>query len=217
MTFKQRLGEKDSMIASLKIFVLPIIAYLLGSIPWGLILTKRFTSHDIRKEGSGNIGATNVRRVAGTKLGLLTLVGDVLKGGLPVYLAVQAVEPTGILGQMYVSIVGLAAFCGHLYPLYTGLKGGGKGVATAWGCFMIISPWGATVAVLVFVMMICLSNRVSIGSLSAAGVLPVVIWKTTNAIVLAAVAAIITVLVFFRHKENIVRIFKGTEPIIWKD
>lgn len=205
------------MTAYLVIFAIPIFAYLIGSIPWGLILTKLFTSHDIRKEGSGNIGATNVRRIAGTKLGMLTLLGDVVKGGLPVYLSLQIAETTGMWGQMYVALVALAVFCGHLYPLYTGLKGGGKGVATAWGCFMIISPSASAVAVLVFIMMICLSNRVSIGSLSAAAVLPVAIWKATYSAVFVAGAGVITVLVFFRHAQNIGRIVRGTEPVIWKE
>ena len=205
------------MITVIKIFLLPFMAYLLGSIPWGLILTSLFTTHDIRKEGSRNIGATNVCRIAGTKLGALTLLGDVLKGGLPVFLAYQMSDTSSPVGQMYIALVALATFGGHLYPLYTGLKGGGKGVATAWGCFMVISPMASMVAVLVFIMMICFSNRVSMGSLSAAAILPVSVWKTTNSPVFTILAGIVGVLVFIRHRQNIVRLFNRTESVIWKD
>ena len=112
---------------------LVIFAYLFGSIPFGLVLTRLFTSVDIRREGSGNIGATNVRRLAGTPLGILTLAGDVSKGALPVYLSQMVTASTIIPQEVYVSIVALAAFLGHLYPLYLKLKSGGKGVATAAG------------------------------------------------------------------------------------
>ncbi|MFZ0612229.1 MAG: glycerol-3-phosphate acyltransferase, partial [Desulfobacterales bacterium] len=107
---------------------LPLAAYLLGSIPCGLVLTRLFTSVDIRRQGSGNIGATNVRRLAGTPLGLLTLAGDVLKGAVPVYLAAQVDGLEPVVRACFVSTVALAAFSGHLFPLYLKLKGGGKGV-----------------------------------------------------------------------------------------
>ena len=83
-------------------FVLPVFAYLLGSIPWGIVLTRLFTSVDIRREGSGNIGATNVARIAGPTLGILTLVGDVLKGGIPVYIAGVLTTPNSFWGEIYI-------------------------------------------------------------------------------------------------------------------
>lgn len=110
---------------------LPLLAYLLGSIPFGLVLSTLFSDHDIRRKGSGNIGATNVLRVAGVRLGLLTLFLDVFKGALPVFMAVQLMEsPDHPWGQAYLSLVAISAFIGHLYPLYLGLRGGGKGVAS---------------------------------------------------------------------------------------
>ncbi len=196
---------------------LSVFAYLLGSIPFGLILTKRFASIDIRQKGSKNIGATNVRRVAGTMLGVLTLAGDLLKGALPVYLAVYAMAGTDkLIGEIYLSVVALSAFLGHLYPVYTKFKGGGKGVATAAGCFIIISPIACIVAMLTFILFIFLSNRVSAGSLSGAAVLPVAVWLTSHSIPLTVCAIITAIFIFFRHTTNIRRLLSGTEPAIWK-
>ena len=194
---------------------LSVFAYLLGSIPFGLILTKRFASIDIRQKGSKNIGATNVRRVAGTMLGVLTLAGDLLKGALPVCLAVYAMAGP-LMGEIYLSVVALSAFLGHLYPVYTKFKGGGKGVATAAGCFIIISPIACIVAMLTFILFIFLSNRVSAGSLSGAAVLPVAVWLTSHSIPLTVCALITAIFIFFRHTTNIRRLLSGTEPAIWK-
>ena len=109
---------------------LPTLAYLLGSIPWGVVLTRIFTSVDIRQQGSGNIGTTNVSRVAGSTLGLLTFIGDVLKGAVPVYAALILAGEYQSAGDLLPAVVALAAFFGHLYPLFMKFKGGGKGVAT---------------------------------------------------------------------------------------
>ena len=123
-------------------FLLTVSAYFLGSIPFGLVLTRLFTSIDIRKTGSGNIGATNVRRMAGNLLGVLTLIGDVLKGALPVFLATALVRgEAGNIPEMIIAFVATGAFIGHLFPVYLKFKTGGKGVATAFGCFLVISPW----------------------------------------------------------------------------
>ena len=192
---------------------LSVFAYLLGSIPCGLILTKRFASIDIRQKGSGNIGATNVRRVAGTTLGAFTLACDLLKGALPVCLAVYTMAGT-LMGEIYLSIIAFSSFLGHLYPVYTKFKGGGKGVATAAGCFIIISPIACIVAMLTFILFIFLSNRVSAGSLSGAAVLPVAVWLTSHSIPLTACALITAIFIFFRHKDNIKRLLSGTEPTI---
>ena len=134
------------------LFGLPVLAFLLGSIPWGLLLTRWFTSVDIRHQGSGNIGATNVSRLAGIPLGLVTLVGDIMKGALPVYLAVQVTDLDTIPSQLFVSITAIAAFGGHLFPLYLKLQGGGKGVATAFGCFIVISPLATLLSLVTFTL-----------------------------------------------------------------
>ena len=199
----------------LKLFALSVFAYLLGSIPWGLILTRKFTLIDIRQQGSKNIGATNVRRVAGTGLGILTLLADILKGAVPVYFTyILITGPDKLTNEIYLSIIALTAFLGHLYPVYTKFKKGGKGVATAAGCFMIISPPAFIVAILTFILFVFLSRRVSAGSLSGAAVLPVAVWLTSHSNALTLCALITAILIFFRHTDNIKRLLSGTEPVI---
>jgi glycerol-3-phosphate acyltransferase PlsY len=200
----------------IKFLVLPVFAYMLGSIPWGIILTRLFTSVDIRREGSGNIGATNVGRIAGPTLGVLTLIGDMLKGAIPVWIAGVLTTPNSLWGEVYISVVSLAAFSGHLYPVYMRFKKGGKGVATAAGCFAVISPAAFVVATLVFILFVCLLNIVAVASLAAAAILPVAIWQSTGSGVLTVCAVVTAIIIYFRHKDNIKRLFKGTEPKIWK-
>lgn len=197
---------------SIKWVLLPVAAYLLGSIPFGVLLARRFAGVDIRIQGSGNIGATNVRRVAGSKLAAATLLGDVLKGAVPVFMAL-AFEGSGRISRdVYVSVVALAAFSGHLYPVYMKFKSGGKGVATAAGCFLAISPGSALVSVFVFTLMVGWSQRVSVGSLCAAAVLPIAVWIMTGSAVLAGCAAITAAGIVSRHRDNIRRLINGTEP-----
>jgi glycerol-3-phosphate acyltransferase PlsY len=200
------------LLTGIKIAGLLLSAYLLGSIPFGLILTRCFTKVDLRKQGSGNIGATNVRRTAGNMLGAITLVGDVLKGALPVFLALRLVPEPAWGRDVYAALVALAAFSGHLYPLYLHFKGGGKGVATAAGCFLILSPTATLIALLVFLLGICWYNRVSVGSLAAAAVLPLAVWKTTDAAVPTICAALISGLIIYRHRDNLKRLIAGREP-----
>ncbi|MGE0086039.1 MAG: glycerol-3-phosphate 1-O-acyltransferase PlsY [Desulfococcaceae bacterium] len=194
--------------------LLPFLSYVMGSLPWGLIVTWIFTSEDIRKSGSGNIGATNVRRRAGTWAGLLTLTGDVAKGAVPVYLAAQMGNSGTAWSEIYISLVAIAAFAGHLYPIFMKGRGGGKGVATAGGCFLIISPFSLLIAVLVFILFVCMSSRVSAGSLSGSAILPLAVWKSTGSGILTFCALMITAGIIFRHRENISRLLAGTEPRI---
>jgi acyl phosphate:glycerol-3-phosphate acyltransferase len=200
----------------IRYMVLPVFAYLLGSIPWGLILTRLFTSVDIRRTGSGNIGATNVARETGVKLGIITLAGDILKGAVPVWLAASIASANNAWGALFVALVSLAAFMGHLFPIYMKFKSGGKGVATAAGCFCVISPVATVISILVFIMVVCWSNRVSLASLVSAAVLPVAVWKATHSQIMTGCAVIITIFIYFRHRDNIKRLFAGTEPAIWK-
>lgn len=204
------------LLKLLKLLGLPVFAYLLGSIPWGLILTRIFISEDIRNKGSGNIGATNVRRIGGSTLGLLTLVGDVLKGVLPVYLASEMTGGNDLWSEIYLSLVALSVFSGHLYPFFLNFKSGGKGVATAAGCFLVLSPMSCFVAIFVFILFVCWCNRVSAGSLAAAAILPVAVWEATSSKVLTGCAVVTTVFIYFRHKANIRRLLSGTEPVIWE-
>lgn len=196
------------------LFGLPILAYLLGSIPWGLVLTRWFTSIDIRQHGSGNIGATNVSRLAGEPLGLLTLFGDLMKGAVPVHFAAQVVGLDPILHQVFVSVTAIAAFGGHLFPLYLKMKGGGKGVATALGCFIVISPLATALALAAFLVVVWLSRRVSAGSLSAAAVFAPAVWWNLESPIYCVCALLIAVGIFIRHKDNIRRLLNGSEPKI---
>lgn len=200
-----------------KISGLIIFAYLLGSIPFGLLLTRYFSSVNILEQGSGNIGATNVRRLAGWHFGLMTLVGDVLKGLIPVFLARNMLGAEGMGSQLFIYIVALSSFSGHLFPIYLGFKNGGKGVATTFGCFLVISAWACLASLLTFIVAIWVSNRASIGSLAASAVLPIAVLIETSLPLPAVCAVIFTAMIFLRHKDNIKRILRGTEPVIWKN
>ena len=186
-------------------------AYALGSVPFGLVLTRRFAGIDIRAAGSGNIGATNVRRLAGTKLGLATLAGDVAKGAVPVALASALFSPGE---EFVVASVALAAFAGHLHPLYLGFRGGGKGVATAAGCFLPVAPMAVFVALLVFVLFVCMTSRVSAGSLAGSAMLPLAVRVATGVPAFSAAAGIMALWIAWRHRENIGRLLRGEEPKI---
>ncbi|MGD2096782.1 MAG: glycerol-3-phosphate 1-O-acyltransferase PlsY [Desulfobacterales bacterium] len=189
-----------------------ILAYLLGAIPWGLILARIFASADIRRKGSGNIGATNVTREVGILPGLLTLAGDVFKGALPVYLARLAFGAVDGSGDIYLAAAALAAFIGHCFPVYLKFRDGGKGVATAAGCFAVISLPAVLAAFGLFAVMLLVSRRVSAGSLCAAAALPVSIWVATGSLVLMIAAALTALLIFVRHHANIRRLLAGNEP-----
>ena len=189
-----------------------LFAYLLGSIPWGLILTRVFAGNDIRMKGSGNIGATNVTRETGVIPGILTLAGDILKGAVPVYLALLAFGPVQGSSQIYLPCVLLAAFSGHLFPLYLKFRDGGKGVATAAGCFAVVSPAAVLAAAVIFTVMLLIARRVSVGSLCAAAALPVAVWLATDSAIMAATAGLVAFLIFVRHHDNVKRLLTGKEP-----
>ena len=201
-------GDQSTII----LWGFPLLAYLLGSIPWGVVLTRLFTSADIRQQGSGNIGATNVSRVAGPALGLLTFTGDILKGAIPVYLALKLAGKYQGVNDFFLTIVCLAAFFGHLYPLFLKFKGGGKGVATTAGCFVILAPLACLAALSAFIAFLLLSRRVSAGSLASAVVLPIAGWFSTHSWEITAGAAIMSVFIIIRHADNIKRLIAGTEP-----
>jgi acyl phosphate:glycerol-3-phosphate acyltransferase len=198
----------------LKLLGLPVFAYLLGAIPFGLVLTRIFTAVDIRHAGSGNIGANNVRRLAGMPLAVLTLAGDVLKGFVPALIALSAGIEDHAWQDVYTCIVAFSAFSGHLYPVYLRFRSGGKGVATAAGCFLVISPAACFVSILVYVLCICMFSRSSVGSLGASAVLPIAVWKASASVVISGFAILVAAMIFIRHRDNIKRLVAGTEPTI---
>jgi len=192
-----------------------LAAYLIGSIPTGVLVIRLYSGRDIRRLGSGNIGATNVRRVAGNRLGVVVLLGDVLKGYLPVFLAMKLplFPGEGRLWAVCVALTALGTFWGHLYPIY--LKGrGGKGVATAGGCFLPISPAALAGAVIVFLLVVWRRRMASLGSLSATAFLPVFLWFFGAEPLFSILGVVMAVFIFFRHSENIRRLREGTEPKI---
>ena len=186
--------------------LLPLLflAYLLGSIPTGLLLGKLY-GIDVRKEGSGNIGATNLYRTAGPKVGVLTLVGDCLKGLIPVLLVkYYAFSPE------YAAWVGLAAFCGHVFSLFLAFKGG-KGVATALGVFLGLSPLAVAIVLAVFAGLMVKWRYVSLGSISAAALMPLVVALLGGGRELILVTLVISAIVIVKHHSNIKRLLAGTE------
>lgn len=195
--------------------MLPLGAYALGSIPFGLLIASAFGYADIRKLGSGNIGATNVRRTAGNLAAVLTLAGDVLKGAVPVWLAGHLCSSgPSVWSDAYLSLVALCALGGHLHPLYLRGRTGGKGVATFAGGLLTISPAALGVGLLIFIMVVCGLRRVSAASLLSTGLLPLVVWKTTASWVFVAWAVLTFALIALRHRENILRLARGVEPTI---
>jgi glycerol-3-phosphate acyltransferase PlsY len=188
----------------LKEILLLVCAYFLGSIPTGLLLA-RAMGVDIRSSGSGNIGATNVYRTMGRKVGILTLVGDCLKGLLPVLAAKWLGLP-----ELWVAAIGLAAFLGHVYTVFLGFKGG-KGVATALGVFIGTAPLALVGGIVVFAGVLYRWRYVSAASIAAAATIPVAVLFTTGRPELIGMSCVIALIVIYRHRENISRLRAGTE------
>jgi glycerol-3-phosphate acyltransferase PlsY len=202
------------------LYLFVLISYLIGSIPSGLILSKAI-GVDIRQQGSGNIGATNVTRLLGKKLGVLTLVGDVLKAVIPMLAAhwyfVNAgteVSPNDL--DRILSLCGGAAFLGHIFPIYLKFRGG-KGVATALGVFLVLEPVAVLISLFIFVAVVYFSGFVALGSLLVSALLTLWIWLlggTPNHVLLAF---LIGVLIWIKHADNIKRLLAGTEKSMKKD
>lgn len=193
------------------IYITIVLAYLIGSIPFGLVFGKCM-GIDVRNSGSGNIGATNVNRLLGKKMGLFTLIADCLKGVLPM-LVVGMFFADDPEVSSWVALAGGAAFLGHLFPVYLGFKGG-KGVATALGVFLFLNPIAILPVVVVFVAVVFLSGYVSLGSLIAAALLPVFVWRMDGGSIQVGLAVFIGALIWLKHSANIVRLIKKQENSI---
>jgi glycerol-3-phosphate acyltransferase PlsY len=189
-------------IAALLIVI--VAAYLVGSIPTGVLLGKAY-GVDVRKEGSGNIGATNLYRTVGRKVGIITLIGDCLKGLLPVLLVKFSALPTE-----FAAWVGLAAFCGHVFSVFLKFRGG-KGVATALGVFLALAPLAIAIAIAVFAVFMFLWRYVSLGSIAASTVMPLAVFFLGGGRTVTTVTFVIALIVIVRHHENIKRLLSGTE------
>lgn len=194
------------------LLAIPFAAYLLGSIPFGLLLAKLFDGGDVRKAGSGNIGATNVTRVAGPLAGILTLILDAAKGTAAVWLAARF----AYYSATWMIIAAFAVLLGHCFPVWLKFKGG-KGVATALGVFLALSPLAAISALLLFILCVAYWRFVSLGSVAAAAAMPLLIyflWAPGHAppIIIDLGTLAVAALVIFKHGGNLQRLVNGTEP-----
>jgi len=197
---------------SATLLAIPFVSYFLGSIPFGLILSKLFGGTDVRKTGSGNIGATNVIRAAGLLAGILTLILDTAKGAAAVLLAAKLSNDSAT----WMMIAGLAALVGHCFPVWLKFKGG-KGVATAAGVFLVLCPAAFLGGVIVFILVVLFWRFVSLGSISAAAAMPLLIyffWAPHHApplvITFGTLAA--ALLIVYKHNGNLQRLVEGVEP-----
>ncbi|HSH68780.1 MAG TPA: glycerol-3-phosphate 1-O-acyltransferase PlsY [Deferrisomatales bacterium] len=180
-------------------------AYLLGSVPCGVVVARLLGQEDPRSGGSGNIGATNVARTVGRTAGIATLAGDVLKGLIP-----TAWAGASFVSSWAVAGVGLAAYLGHLFPLYLGFKGG-KGVATGLGVFLGLAPGAALLAAGVFGGVAWRGRVVSLASLCAAGVLPLLLAFLGAPLAYVVLGVVVGGLSVWKHESNIERLLDGTE------
>ena len=188
-----------------EIFILCLLAYLCGSIPFGMLLAKT-QNIDIREHGSGNIGATNVTRIMGKKAGFITLIGDMQKGWAIVFLASQWFEK-----PIFIALAGFMVFFGHLYSIFLRLKGG-KGVATGLGVFSFIMPLPTLFSSGVFVFCLNVSGYISLSSILAAITLPILGIYFKMPLPFIYLAVILALFTLQKHHDNILRLVEGTEP-----
>jgi len=188
---------------------IPAAAYLLGSIPFGLSMGKLFGAADIRKAGSGNIGATNVARVAGPFAGILTLLLDAAKGAFAVILAARLSDQS----STWTMIAGLCALLGHCFPIWLGFHGG-KGVATGLGAFLFLAPKAVLIAAVIFIAVAVSSRYVSLGSIVAVAAFPFLAWLIGQYHISGMGLALISgasLLILVKHRTNMRRLLAGTE------
>ncbi|HKF06028.1 MAG TPA: glycerol-3-phosphate 1-O-acyltransferase PlsY [Candidatus Sulfotelmatobacter sp.] len=197
-----------------KVIFILVTSYLLGSIPFGYLLVRIFRGEDVRRSGSGNIGATNVSRKS-PALGALTLLLDAAKGFVAVQIA--AAYPTfgasDVRIHRLMAASALFAIIGHMFPIWLGFRGG-KGVATALGAFLRLAPLGVLVAIAIFILTVLAFRRISPGSIVAAAVFPTIVWllnlsRDASVLLLIGIAAL---LIIARHYQNILRLLSGEEP-----
>ncbi|MBM4284944.1 MAG: glycerol-3-phosphate 1-O-acyltransferase PlsY [Deltaproteobacteria bacterium] len=192
---------------------LALAAYLLGSVPAGLVVARLFHGPDPRTAGSGNPGAANLFRLLGPRAGALTLAGDALKGALPALLAWHWLAPLGPWREAAVSAVAAAAVLGHIYPVYFKFQGG-KGVATAFGVVAALAPWAALNLVVVYLAALAQTRVFSAAALMCAWLLPVAVGLFSDSKAFLLLAGVLSGLILVRHRENLERLLQGAEPRI---
>jgi glycerol-3-phosphate acyltransferase PlsY len=185
--------------------LLVAIGYLCGSLPTGVWFGRR-AGVDVRRRGSGNIGATNVARTAGTRAGLLTLVCDIAKGCVP-----TLVVGTITTDRWPAVLVGIAAVVGHVFPVFSRFAGG-KGVATGFGVFLPLAPAAATVSLVMFLVAAFWTRYVSLAAMLASAMLPLACIALRYAMPIWTGALVVAGIILVRHRENLLRLRKGLEP-----
>ncbi len=188
-----------------------LFGYLLGSVPTGIVLTRLFSKVDPRKMGSKNIGATNIYRTAGKALGVLTLVGDILKGAIPIWMAITwSQHDLWGVTDLWIAVAGLSPILGHIFPIFLGFKGG-KGVATALGTYLVISPVSVLIEALLFTLVVWKWRIIALGSIISALTIPILIALFRNERIYFVLSGVIAALILYRHQSNIARLIQGTE------
>jgi len=186
-----------------------VIAFLVGGIPFGYLLVRWKTGEDVRAKGSGNIGATNVLRTTGRAVAVATLVLDIAKGVFAVWLADKLSDGSAV----WMSLAALAVMAGHAYPVYLKFQGG-KAVASFIGAFLYLTPIPMLAALVVFVIVVAATRQISMGSIVAAGALPLAVWLIEHPPRIVILAALVAGgFIIFRHWANIERIRAGTESV----
>ena len=193
------------------VWIALVASYLLGAVPFGYLVHRRLTGRDIRGEGSGNIGATNVARVAGKAAGAVTLLLDAGKGYLGVMLMSLAARGQG--GEReWMSAAAVAVLLGHMFPVFLRFRGG-KGVAAALGAFGALAPWAVVQVLVVFAAVLAIWRYVSLGSLAATTLFPVAQWYFYHPPPGATVGSILAALLIIgKHSANLRRLLEGREP-----
>jgi len=182
-----------------------VLAYLIGSVPFALIVARRWGAPDLRRVGSGNLGATNVLRASGVTAGVLVALLDMGKGAAGVLLASRLDGSTATP-----AVAGFAAIVGHIYPVWLRFRGG-KGVATACGVFATLAPVALPPALAVFLLAAWLTKYISVGSVLASAALPPIAYAMGTPTPVVIVAAAAAALIVFRHRSNLARVWLGTE------
>jgi len=188
-----------------------LAAYLLGAVPFGLLLSKWLSKRDPRDYGSGNIGATNAMRTGGKLVGALTLLADISKGAIPVALALILEFP-----ESWVAAIAVTTFLGHIFPVYLGFKGG-KGVATMLGVMLPWQPLIAAIGLLAWIILLKITHYVSLSSILAALLLPLLLALSGASAPALLVGMFFASLVTLKHAGNIKRLMHGTEPSTRKE
>ena len=182
-----------------------VLAYLIGSVPFALIVAKRWGAPDLRRVGSGNLGATNVLRASGITAGVLVAMLDAAKGAAGVLLA-SRLDGSGATP----AVAGLAAIVGHVYPVWLRFRGG-KGVATACGVFTALAPIAMAPALIVFLIAAWATKYISVGSVVASAALPPIAYVLGSPMPIVVAAGVAAALIVFRHRSNLARVWLGTE------